>query len=220
MRPLVSIGCSDCEVSCETEYVVRDEAIEQWNRRATPATVAPAGEAVAWQRRIRTDAGKWLRWEYYHDEERPETIGRWKCEYRALGVITPPAPAGEAVAWRYRYGDSFDWRYRDDMALVPMRSKTIEPLYTTPPKQGAVIYNRQWIAQALDWYAGALAQDSVQRATATRQAQLLREVSITAAPEDKPAGSEQGVCKHEWSRGYGVAPYCSKCGASEQGGGE
>ena len=58
---------------------------------ATEYPTPPAGEVIAWQRRICTEAGKWLHWEYYHDEERPETVGRWKCEYRALGVITPPA---------------------------------------------------------------------------------------------------------------------------------
>jgi Lar family restriction alleviation protein len=39
-RPLVSIHCSECDVSCMTEYVTQDEAIAAWNRRA----LTPTGE--------------------------------------------------------------------------------------------------------------------------------------------------------------------------------
>jgi hypothetical protein len=54
------------------------------------------GEAVAWQYRIQhTDSDKKSQWAEWVREDRPETIGRWKVEYRPL--FAHPAPSGASV---------------------------------------------------------------------------------------------------------------------------
>lgn len=51
--------------------------------------------AVAWQRRIRGDSGRWLSWCEYDlpdkDEKFPPKIGRWEAQYRPLYSATTVA---------------------------------------------------------------------------------------------------------------------------------
>jgi hypothetical protein len=59
-----------------------------------PGAQAVAPEvAVAWQRRIRGDSGKWLAWSEWEDlygEGKVQKVGRFDCEYRPL--YTHPQP--------------------------------------------------------------------------------------------------------------------------------
>jgi hypothetical protein len=75
-----------------------------------PGAQAVAPEvAVAWQRRIRGDSGKWLAWSEWEDlygEGKVQKVGRFDCEYRPLythpqptegttPVVTIPEPSEE-----------------------------------------------------------------------------------------------------------------------------
>ena len=78
--------------------------------QAAIAALEAQGEVVAWQRRVRISVDKWGEWTEYtdmFDEGRPDKIGRFNCEYRALYIAPPSFPAMRAVVEALKLADQF-----------------------------------------------------------------------------------------------------------------
>ena len=57
------------------------------------------GEPIAWQvRHCRVDSDYASAWHFHEGGDRPERVGRWRCEYRPLYTVPPAVVVPEGMA--------------------------------------------------------------------------------------------------------------------------
>lgn len=88
--------------------------------------------AVAWQRRIRGDSGRWLSWCEYDlpdkDEKFPPKIGRWEAQYRPLYSATTVAELRAEVERLNRFLDEGGRRLVDENARANAAERRVAEL--------------------------------------------------------------------------------------------
>ncbi|MBC9904800.1 Lar family restriction alleviation protein [Achromobacter xylosoxidans] len=106
--PPIHVGCNDCQA--EQVADTEDEAVERWNRRSSPASVAPGdAQAVAWMDPETLDvisAERKASWLSNYGIGGANKAARYT---RALGDFRPAPAAGDA-----RDAERLDWLQQHD----------------------------------------------------------------------------------------------------------
>ena len=127
--PPIHVGCNDCQA--EQVADTEDEAVERWNRRSSPASVAPGdAQAVAWmdpETRDVISAERKASWLSNYGIGGANKAARYT---RALGDLRPAPAAGaaqvpgcdlEAAAKKLAECMDYPWAHMPEQGRTHMR---------------------------------------------------------------------------------------------------
>lgn len=110
---------------------------------------------AGWQRRIKGDSGKWLKWNEYWETDFPEKVGRWTVEYREVFAATPllrqPEPADGARGVPDLAGSPDPWHYLN--ARVVSDEEVITAVSAAEEKSGYTAISLEAMRSALESFA-------------------------------------------------------------------